>query len=193
VRKLTIPEYGAIISTVGILFTCAGLYFSKGQYDLSSAKDQRELADKVPTVDVQLRPSGTSSAAVTISVLNRGDTNITPLDITVAHSFDIGDLYLSSTRQSIDRLKSSLNLSPMGTIAPKGVGTLKAGVSGVTDGKEDSFTPGLEFKFAVRIRFADEQDTIKTFSVTRRILPALAAEPCPPSWTLAPRPIGCIN
>jgi len=80
------------------------------------------------------------TAALTIAILNRGDINVTPLDITVAHSFEIGDLYLSSAQRTIDRLKTSLNLSPMGTIAPKGVGTLRARVSGMTDGKDNSCT-----------------------------------------------------
>ena len=42
-RQLTIPEYGAIISAVGILLTCAGLYFAKGQFDLSATKDIENL------------------------------------------------------------------------------------------------------------------------------------------------------
>ena len=189
----TTAHYGAFVSTVAFFVACGGLYISNRSYEFGAAKERRELAEKVPAVDIQLRPSGMSSAAITILVFNRGDINITPLDITVAHSFEIGDLYLSSAQQSIDQLKSALNLSPIGTIAPRAVGTLKARVSGVTDGKEESFTPGIEFRFAVRIRFADEQDTIKTFTVVRRILSALAAEPCPPSWTLGPRPAGCTN
>jgi hypothetical protein len=132
-----------------------------------------------------------SSAAVTIVITNRSDINIAPLDITVEHSFEAGELYLSSAQQSGDLLKSSLSLARIGSIAPKAVGKLKAWVSGVTDGKADSFIPGLELVFDVRIRFADEQDTIKTIPITRRILPPLAAEPCPPTWTLAPRPPGC--
>ncbi|MGL3104914.1 hypothetical protein [Bradyrhizobium sp. BR 1432] len=128
---------------------------------------------------------------MTVSILNRGEINITPLDITAVHSIEIGNLYLSSASQSIDRLKSALDLSTMGTISPKSVGTVKVRVSGVTDGKEDSFTPGIELQFAVRIRFADQEDSIKTFTVARRILSPLAAEPCPPSWTLAPVPAGC--
>jgi hypothetical protein len=191
IRKFITAHYAAIVSTVAIFVTCGILYVSKISYDLNAAKAQRELEDKMPAIDVQIRPNGIANASLTISIINREDINIAPLDLTVAHSFEIGDLYLSSAQQSIDLLKSSLSLSPIGTIGPKGVGTLKARASGVTDGKEDSFTPGLELKFAVRIRFADEQDTIKTFTVIRRILPPLAAEPCPPAWTLAPRPPGC--
>jgi hypothetical protein len=68
--------------------------------------------------------------------------------------------------------------------------SLLAGSSGKTF-ETYTFTTGLELRFAIRIRFADEQDTIKTFQLVRRILPPLAAEPCPPSWTPAPRLPGC--
>jgi hypothetical protein len=190
-RQITIAQYGAVVSTVAIFASCGSMYVSKLSYDLSSAKDQRELGDKMPAIDVQLNPAGLSSATVKIAITNRADINIAPLDITVEHSFEAGELYLSSAQQSVDKLKSALSLSPMGTIVPKGVGRLRASVSGVTDGKDNSFTPGLELVFDVRIRFADEQDTIKTIPITRRILPPLAAEPCPPAWTLAPRPPGC--
>jgi hypothetical protein len=191
VLRFTTAQYAAVLSTVALLVSFGSLYVSKLSYDLSSAKDQREVQEKLPAVDVQVHPDDASTAAVKISILNRSDINIAPLDVTVVHSFEIGDLYLSSAQQSVNLLKSSLSLSRMGTIAPKGVGTLEARVSGVTDGKTNSFVPGLELQFAVRIRFADDQDTIKTFSVIRRILPALAAEPCPPTWTLATRPPGC--
>jgi hypothetical protein len=189
--QITTARYAAIISTVAFFVSCGSFYVSKKSYDLSVTRDERELREKIPAVDVQIRPDGAATASATISILNRADTNITPLDITVEHSVEIGDLYLSSPQQSLDLLKSALNLSPVGTIAPKGVGQFKARISGVTDRKEDTFKPGLELNFTVRIRFGDEQDTIKTFPITRRILPPLAAEPCPPSFTLAPRPPGC--
>ena len=38
-------------------------------------------------------------------------------------------VYFSSAQQGIDKLKSSLSLLPMGTVAPKGVGTMKANQS----------------------------------------------------------------
>jgi hypothetical protein len=79
-------------------------------------------------------------------------------------------LYLSSAQQSPEKLQSSLSLQAIGTIAPKGVGTMKATLGGVTDGKWDSLTPGLELQFTLRIRFADEQDTVRPFSVVRRIM-----------------------
>jgi hypothetical protein len=190
--KFTIAHYAAIVSTLAFVGSgVVGVYFAKQTYNLNAAKEDRELREKLPAIDVQVRLAGVSTAAIIISVLNRADVNITPLDITVEHSFEIGDLYLSSAKQSIDLLKSALSLSPMGPVVPKGVGTLKATLSGVTDGKDDTFTPGLEFRFAVRIRFADAEDTVKTFPVARRILPPSAVEPCPPSWTLAPPPPGC--
>jgi hypothetical protein len=129
VRQFTTAQYAAIVSTVAFFVSCGSLYVSKRSYDLSAAKDEREIMDKMPAIDVQVRPAGGSSASVTISIINRADINIAPLDITVEHSFEIGDLYLSSAQQSIDLLKSALSLSPIGTIAPKGIGTLKARVA----------------------------------------------------------------
>jgi hypothetical protein len=119
---------------------------------------------------VQIRPTGASSASVVISIINRADVNIAPLDLRAEHSDEAGDLYLSSSQQSIDKLQTSLNLQAMGTIAPKGTGAMKAILSGVTDGKWDSLTPGLELQFTLRIRFADDQDTIQPFSIVRRII-----------------------
>jgi hypothetical protein len=148
----------------------AAVCTSKRSYDLSAGKDQREIRDKMPAVDVQIRPTGASSASMVISIINRADINIAPLEIEVDHSFEAGDLYLSDAQQSVDKLLSSLSLRAMGTIVPKGVGTMKATLSGVTDGKWDSLTPGLELQFTLRIRFADEQDTIQTFSIVRRII-----------------------
>jgi hypothetical protein len=187
----TTARFAAIISIIALLVSFRSLHIAELSYDLSATKDQRELMDKLPAIDVQVRPDGATSAAMTISIANRGGINIKPLDITAEHSFEAGELYLSSAQQSIDRLKTSLSLASMGTIAPKGIGVLKARLSGATDGKDDRFVPGLELRFAVRVRFADEQDNIRNFTVVRRILPPLAAEPCPPGWTLAPRPPGC--
>ena len=186
-----LPQAATILSLIAIGVSAASFAVSKCSYDLSVARDQRELMDKLPALDVQVRPDGATSAAVTVSIANRGDINIMPLDITAEHSFEAGELYLSSTQQSAERLKTSLSLVSMGTIAPKGIANLKARLFGATDGKDDRFVPGLELRFDVRIRFAEEQDNIKNFTVVRRILPPLAAEPCPPSWTLTPRPPGC--
>jgi hypothetical protein len=169
-RQFTTAQYAAIVSTVAFFVSCGSLYVSKRSYDLSAAKDERELRDKMPAIDVQVRPDGVAAASATISIINRADINIAPQEIAVEHSFEIGDLYLSSPQQSVDKLKSTLSLSPMGTITPKGTSTLKARVSGVTDGKEDSFTPGLELQFSIRIQFADEEDTVKTIRIVRRIV-----------------------
>jgi hypothetical protein len=124
----------------------------------------------MPAIDIQIHPTGASSASVVISITNRADINIAPLDIKADHSFEAGDLYLSSAQQSIDKLQSSISMRAMGTIAPKGTGSMKATLSGVTDGRWDSLTPGLELQFTFRIRFADDQDTIQPFSIVRRII-----------------------
>jgi hypothetical protein len=116
-----LPQAATILSVIAIGISGASLIYSKRSYDLSAAKDERELMDKMPAVDVQVTPAGASSATVTIAITNRGDINIAPLDITVEHSPEIGDLYLSSAQQSVDRLKSSLSLLPIGTITPKAV------------------------------------------------------------------------
>jgi hypothetical protein len=190
--KLPQIQAAMIFSMVAIGISAASLIYSKRSYDLSAARDQRELAEKLPALDVQIRRDGATSAALTISIANRGDINIIPLDISAEHSFEAGELYLSSAQQSADRLKTSLSLTPMGTIAPKGVGNLRARLFGATDGKDDRFVAGLELRFHIRIRFSDARDNIETFTVVRRILPATAREPCPPSWTLVPRPADCI-
>lgn len=185
------PQSATIFSMIAIGISAASLMYSKRSYDLSAARDERELMDKLPALDVQVRPDGATSAALTISIANRGDVNIVPLDITAEHSFEAGELYLSSAQQSVDSLKTALSLASMGTLAPKAVGSLKARLSGVTDGKDNRFVPGLELRFSVRIRFADEQDNVRTYTVAPRISPKSAAEPCPPSWTLVPRQPNC--
>jgi hypothetical protein len=135
--KLPRIQAATIISVVAITISGASLIYSKRSYDLSAARDEREMMDKLPALDVQIRPDGATSAALTISIANRGDINIVPLDITAEHSFEAGELYLSSAQQSANRLKTSLSLTSMGTIAPKGVGNLKARLFGATDEKDD--------------------------------------------------------
>jgi hypothetical protein len=120
---------------------------------------------------VQVSPQGGSTASLSISVINRGDINVTPLDITVNNSDEVGDLYLSSSRQRVDFLQPSLSLGSMGKLAPKATGKMTAQMSGVTDGKDDSFKPGVEFHFIVRVRLATADDSIKTFQIVRRLLP----------------------
>jgi hypothetical protein len=133
--KLPQIQAATIFSLIAIAISGASLIYSKRSYDLSAARDEREMMDKLPGVDVQVRPDGATSAALTISIANRGDINMVPLDITAAHSFEAGELYISSGKQSADRLKTSLSLTSMGTIAPKGVGSLRARLFGATDGK----------------------------------------------------------
>jgi hypothetical protein len=171
--KFTTAHYSAIVSTVALVASGGSLYVGKLSYDLSATKSEREIEDKMPAIDIQIRPRGASAASLVISIINRSDINITPLSLTVEHSFKAGELYLSSAQQSLDNLQSTLDLKAMGTIAPKGTGTLKATLAGATDGKWDSIAPGLELEFTVRIRFADQQDTVEQRSIIRRILPPL--------------------
>jgi hypothetical protein len=173
-RHLTLAHYAAVVSTVAIILSGGSLIYTKRSYDLSVAKDQRELKDKQPAIDVQIRPAGISNLSVTISITNRADVDISPLDIVAENSVEAGSLYFSNDRQSIDRLSSSLSLASMGPIVPKGRSTTKATLSGVTDGKLEQFRPGIELEFTVRIRFADQQDTIDQLSIVRRILPPAA-------------------
>jgi hypothetical protein len=168
--RITTQHWTAVIATLGLLATGASVYIAKRSYDLNAVKENREIGDKEPTVDVDIVPAGASSATVTISVLNRTESNIVPLDITVLPSLEAGEFYFSSSEQSIDRLRSSLSLRRMGTIAPKAAGTMKARLSGVTDGKNDNLTPGLELQFTIRVRLTDSRDTVRTFDIVRRII-----------------------
>jgi hypothetical protein len=168
--KFTTAHYAAIVSTVAFLVSGASFLVSKKSYDLSLTKDERELRDKQPAVDLRIAPNrNASSADVTISIINRSDVNIAPQDIIVFPSLDAGEFYFSNSRQSVDKLKSSLSLLPMGSIAPKGTGTMQVKISGATDGKDDSFALGVELQFAIRIRFGDERDTLTTSEVVRRV------------------------
>ncbi len=146
------------------------VYFAQQTYNLNAAKEERELREKMPAVDLQIRPNQLpSSADVVISIINRSDINIAPQDITVLRSFEFGEFYFSSSKQSGDDPKPWLSLLPMGTIAPKATGIMRAKVSGVTDGKDDSFKTGVELQFAVRIRFGDDRDTLRTQDLTRHV------------------------
>jgi hypothetical protein len=180
-RRFTTAHYAAIVSTLAFAISAGSLMYAKRSYDLSVARDQRELMDKKPAVDIQMRPAGVSTLSVTISITNRADINISPLDITAMPSVEAGELYFANDRQNIDKLNSSLNLTLMGTIVPKQTGTMKATLSGVTDGKFEQFRPGLELEFSVRMRLGDQQDTVEHFSVVRRILPAAGSSPLRPT------------
>lgn len=170
--KFTTAHYAAIVSTLAFIGSgVVGVYFARQTYNLSAAKEERELREKRPAIDLQIRPNQfPSSADVTISIINRSDVNIAPQDITVLRSFEFGEFYFSSAKQGSDAdMKSWLSLLPMGTIAPKATGTMKAKVSGVTDGKDDSFKSGVELQFAVRVRFGDDKDTVQIIDVVRRV------------------------
>ena len=180
-RRFTTAHYAAIISTLAFAISAGSLIYAKRSYDLSIARDQRELMDKKPAIDIQMRPAGVSTLSVTISITNRADVNISPLDIVAVPCIEAGELYFANDRQSIDKLNSSLSLTPMGTIAPKNTGTMKATLSGVTDGKTEQFRPGLELESSVRTRSADQQDTVEHFSVVRRILAAAGSPPLRPT------------
>src|ERR1700722_1989538 len=176
-RQFTTAHYAAVISTLAFLLSSASFYVAKRSYDITAAKDARELSEKKPTVDIQMRPTGVSTLAVNIAILNRADVNISPLDVTAEHSLEMGSLYFGNAQQSIEKLSPTLSLRSMGSIAPKGVGTLKATLAGVTDGKFEQFKPGLSLEFTVRIRFADQQDTIKESTIVRRILAPTGGDP----------------
>lgn len=180
-RQFTIAHYAAVVSTLAIIVSGGSLLYAKRSYDLSAAKDFRELKDRQPAVDVQMRPTGISTLSVTIGILNRAEIDIAPLDIVAERSLEAGSLYFASKEQSIDKLSSSLSLTSMGQIAPKGRSMTSATLSGVTDGQSEQFTPGLELEFTVRIRFSDEQDSISSIRIVRRILPPLAdrSDPTP--------------
>jgi hypothetical protein len=178
-RQLTLAHYAAVLSTIAILLSGGSLIYTKRSYDLNAAKEERELRDKEPAIDIQIRPLGASAASLVISIINRAEFNIAPLSLEVENSLDAGTLYLSSAQQSFDKLRTSLSLQTMGTIAPKGSGTVKVTLAGASDGKSDSLTPGIELEFNVRIRFADQRDTIVAIPVVRRILPPLAERPQP--------------
>jgi hypothetical protein len=180
----TTARVALIISAIAAVVSFRSLHIAELSYDLSVARDQRELMDKKPAIDVQMRPAGVSTLSVTISIINRADVSITPLDIVAVPSIEAGELYFASDRQSIDKLNSALSLNPMGTIAPKGNAAMKVTLAGVTDGKPEQFRPGLELEFSVRIRFADQQDTVEQFNILRRILPAAGSPPPRPTMEM---------
>lgn len=172
--KFSTAHYAAVVSSIALIVSGGSLLFTKRAYDLAAAKDRRELLEKEPVIDVQVASNGKArSADFTIYIFNRGDINIVPQDITALHLLEHGDLYLSSARQSVDKLSTSLGLDSMGVIAPKGTATTKAVVSGVTDGKDDWPAEGVDVTFIVRVRVADDTETLKTTTITRRIKPRI--------------------
>ncbi|PIS99523.1 hypothetical protein TSA1_01175 [Bradyrhizobium nitroreducens] len=170
--KFSTAHYAAVVSTIALIVSGGSLLFTKRAYDLAAAKDERELLEKEPVVDVQVAPNGKArSADLIIYIFNRGDINLVPQDITALHLLEHGDLYLSAARQSVEKLSTSLSLKSMGVIFPKSAATMKATVSGVTDGKDDWPKTGVDLTFTLRVRLADQGETLKTMSVTREIKP----------------------
>jgi hypothetical protein len=169
--NFTTAHYTAIVSTLAFLASgIVGVYFTKLGHDLNLRKEEREQREREPTVDIDVRPNRrASSAEITISILNRGEIVIVPLDITVLPSFEWGEFYFSGPGQSLDGLKSTLSLGSMGTLLPKAAGKVQGIVAGVTDGKDDSFKSVVELQFIVRIRLGDEQGAVKFFPMVRRV------------------------
>jgi hypothetical protein len=76
-------------------------------------KEERELQNKEPAIDIQIRPLGASAASLVISIINRADFNIAPQSIEVENSIEAGTLYaidlavfparLKGTRQATNR------------------------------------------------------------------------------------------
>ncbi len=76
-------------------------------YDLSAAKEERELQNKEPAIDIQIRPLGASAASLVISIINRADFNIAPQSIEVENSLEAGTLYAIDLAVFPARLKST--------------------------------------------------------------------------------------
>jgi hypothetical protein len=62
-RHLTLAHYAAVVSTVAIILSAGSLIYTKRSYDLNAAKEERELRDKEPAIDIQIRPLGASAAS----------------------------------------------------------------------------------------------------------------------------------
>ena len=62
--KLPQIQAATIISVIAITISGASLIYSKRSYDLSAARDEREMMDKLPALDVQIRPDGATSEEI---------------------------------------------------------------------------------------------------------------------------------
>ena len=62
--KLPQIQAATIISVIAITISGASLIYSKRSYDLSAARDEREMMDKLPAFDVQIRPDGATSEEI---------------------------------------------------------------------------------------------------------------------------------
>ena len=80
-HPLILAHYAAVVSTIAIILSGGSLIYTKLNYDLSAAKEERELQNKEPKIDIQIRPLGASAASLVISIINRADFNIAPQSI----------------------------------------------------------------------------------------------------------------
>lgn len=62
VKGFTTARYAAVVSTIALFLACGSFYVSKLSYDLSFTKDQREIRDKMPAIDIQVRPTSVNAA-----------------------------------------------------------------------------------------------------------------------------------
>jgi hypothetical protein len=47
---MKLPQFSTVLSVLAICLSAASLFVSKLSYDLSAAKDEREIQDKLPAV-----------------------------------------------------------------------------------------------------------------------------------------------
>ena len=106
-RPLILAHYAAVVSTIAIILSGGSLIYTKLNYDLSAAKEERELQNKEPAIDIQIRPLGASAASLVISIINRADFNIAPQSIEVENSLEAGTLYAIDLAVFPARLKST--------------------------------------------------------------------------------------
>jgi len=99
--KLPNMRIATILSVLAIVISASSHMVSKLPFGLSATKDQREISEQLPAVDLQIIPAGAASASVTISVRNRGEVNVAPQDITVPPSLEQGEFYFAGRRPAI--------------------------------------------------------------------------------------------
>ena len=99
--KLPNMRIATILSVLAIVISASSHMVSKLPFGLSATKDQREISEQLPAVDLQIIPAGAAPASVTISVRNRGDVNVAPQDITVPPSLEQGEFYFAGRRPAI--------------------------------------------------------------------------------------------
>ena len=65
---MKLPQTATILSVIAIAISCGSFYVSKLSYDLSAAKDQREIEEKMPAVDFAVREEPRSSVVAPASI-----------------------------------------------------------------------------------------------------------------------------